>query len=315
VLKKIKIISFPLSVDLILFLISCLSFYFIIQKAGLPFSISEKENSLIVSSLSLNNKLFNNPIVKGDLILSINELRLNEGNSELFLDGKIGEQVELKLSHKGRIFYEKITLIKYYKNFDIIFYAVTGLLFFIIGIFVLYKCSEKKSARIFHWASICTAIVIMMTPGNYSMDFYGLGFIIRFLFILSYCLVPSIFIHFTYVFPNDEQRKYKEIFLSYCISFILAAGLCIVFILAVRSSGSYWINSYISYFNVFRIFVIASILFAIFNFIRTYRKTEIEVEKKKLKWILYGFVVGPGAMSFSGFYRICFWTRALPRPW
>ncbi|MGE5797623.1 MAG: ATP-binding protein [Ignavibacteria bacterium] len=295
--KKIKIIFFPLSVDLILFLISCLSFYFIIQKAGLPFSISEKENSLIVSSLSLNNQLFNNRIVKGDLILSINELRLNgREEAELLLDGKkIGEQVELKLSHNGRIFYEKITLIKYYKNFDIIFYAVTGLLFFIIGIFVLYKCSEKKSARIFHWASICTAMVIMMTPGNYSIDFYGMAYIIKFLFILGYCLVPSIFIHFTYVFPNDEQRKYKEIFLSYGISFIFAAGLSIVFILAVRSSGSYWINSYIGYFNIFRIFIIACILFAIFNFIRTYRKTEIEVEKKKLKWILYGFVVGPGS--------------------
>jgi signal transduction histidine kinase len=315
--KRTNILFFSLSIDLILFIFSCFSIYFINQKPGLPFSILEKENSLIVSNLSLNNNLFNNRIVKGDLILSINELRLNgREETELLLDGKkIGEQVELKLSHKGRIFYAKITLIKYYKNFDIIFYAVTGLLFFIIGIFVLYKCSEMKSARIFHWASICTAIVIMMTPGNYSMDFYGIVFITRLLFILSYCLVPSIFIHFTYVFPNDEQRKHKEIFLSYGISFILAAGLSIVFILAVRSSGSYWINSYIRYFNVFRIFVIGSILFAIFNFIRIYRKTEIEVEKKKLKWILYGFVVGPGSyIVFWVLPHLFFGQGLLPEP-
>jgi len=294
--KKLKTIFIPLSIDIILFLICCLSFYFIIQKAGLPFSISEKENSLIVANLSLHHKLFNNGITEGDVILSINDLKLNGREEvELLLDGKkIGELVELKLSYNGRIFYKRIALINYYQNFDVILYALTGLLFFIIGVFVLYKCAEMKSARIFHWASICTAIVIMMTPGNYSIDFYGMGFVIKFLFIFGYCLVPSIFVHFTYVFPNDEQKKYKPTSIFYGISLLLAAGLSTIFILTVTGSSSYWINNYIRYFNIFRIFVIASILFAIFNFVSTYKRTEIEVEKKKLKWILYGFVIGPG---------------------
>jgi len=294
--KKLKTIFIPLSIDIILFLICCLSFYFIIQKAGLPFSISEKENSLIVANLSLHHKLFNNGITEGDVILSINDLKLNGREEvELLLDGKkIGELVELKLSYNGRIFYKRIALINYYQNFDVILYALTGLLFFIIGVFALYKCAEMKSARIFHWASICTAIVIMMTPGNYSIDFYGMGFVIKFLFIFGYCLVPSIFVHFTYVFPNDEQKKYKPTSIFYGISLLLAAGLSTIFILTVTGSSSYWINNYIRYFNIFRIFVIASILFAIFNFVSTYKRTEIEVEKKKLKWILYGFVIGPG---------------------
>jgi len=295
--KKLKIILFPLLIDLILFLTCCLSVYFIIQKADLPFAISEKDKSVIVSGSSLSDKNFNVDIKKGDIILSVSNLDLNGREEvELFLDGKrIGGQIELKLSRNGRIFYKEVSLIRYYQNFDIIFYSVTGLLFFLIGIFVLYKCPEKKSARIFHWASICTAIVITMTPGSYSINFFGSAFLIKFLFLWGYCFIPSIFIHFTYIFPNDEEKKDKLVLISYGISSALAAGLSIIFILSVESSDSFWINNYVRSFNIFRVFIIASFLFAIFNFAKTYKKAESDTEKKKLKWILYGFVIGPGS--------------------
>jgi signal transduction histidine kinase len=289
--KKIDPILQTLLIDAFILILSCLNIYLLTNKPRLPFNLSKQDEFLFV-----HDSYKSNNIKIGDSILSIDSHKLGSNEEiEIFLDSKKANQtVKVTYYHHGKINSVNIKLGNYYSNTDIIAYMIIGCLFLLMGAFVFYKRNDKKDALIFHWVSVVTGIVIITTPGTYGGGFTELGYLMRFLFYTSYSLVPAIFIHFTIVFPVERNKNFKTtIYTFYSLSIFLAITLNILFYSAAISKTDSSFNSFITSYNVFRIYVIITIITAILIFAYSYRLAISVPEKKKLKWLLYGFIIGP----------------------
>ncbi|MCK7528706.1 MAG: hypothetical protein MZV64_69685 [Ignavibacteriales bacterium] len=87
--------------------------------------------------------------------------------------------------------------------------------FFAIAIAVLIKSRAQKSSRLFHWACIFTALIMMMTWGIYSYEPKAIGIFARVILHLAVSIAPSLFLHFTFVFPREKKYKTRFGFLLF----------------------------------------------------------------------------------------------------
>lgn len=117
------------------------------------------------------------------------------------------------------------------------------------------------------------------------------------MFHMAYALVPVLFLHFTLVFPSDRLNK-SVITFFYTLAAIISLFLDVVFVLALSKNKPEYYSLYIDLFNLYRIFVVVSVLAALSIFIYAYKKTTGFSEKKKLKWILFGLVIDPCSFIF-----------------
>ena len=188
-----------LIIDAFLFLICILGVYQFSHKPELPFKIISFEGDLIFTDIPESNT----KIEDGDVLHSINESILNSTEEiEIYLDSKtIGDKVTVNYIKNNILFSEKIELINYYSIVYDIIAAIVGAIFFIIGIFVLIKCSNDLVGHVFHWATIATALIILTTWGSYSNFIFPLNLFPRFGFHLGYSFCIVFFLHFTLLFP------------------------------------------------------------------------------------------------------------------
>jgi signal transduction histidine kinase len=296
----------------ILFLFLCfLGIYQIKEKAGLPFKIESKNNTLNVSAISNETSLIGN----GDEVLSINGYTFSASEEiEVFIDGKkIGDYLTIKYKSSGTEKITKVQLLNYYNSLDLVTYTLSGILFLVIGLFTIVKASNKKSTKLFYWGCSGAALLITMTPGSYAVLPEYVGFFSRFIFHFAYCFTPVVFVHFILNFPAETNKKTPLLLIiAYVAAAILALVLTITFILSVNINSTWQIQRYLwIYNNVLRTFVIICFLSAVFYFIYSYKNISSVPDKKKLKWILFGFVVGPLGYAIFWVFPYIFFNRGL----
>ena len=285
-------LKFILFVDAILFLLCVAGLVSIDQKATLPFEISSQDsfNSIIISE--------NNPyhLTSRDKLLSIDGFKItNAENAEFVTDRKnIDELVIVKVATSSGERSISVKLTKYYSLFFIISTSITALLFFIISLFVLIKKNESKASHIFHWAAVGTALIMCTTWANQNTYPEIVNNILRSSFHFAYAFTPVFFLHFAFVFPRDNEQKWRTfIKLNYITSFLLATLSTAAFINTSEQLNTQSISNYLLSFTFIRIYAAVVVITAVIIFFTTYFKENGEVERKKLKWLLLGFVVGP----------------------
>ncbi len=290
-----------LLLDAFFFLFCITGIFQLSQKADLPFSVNN-ENSFFYSS---ENGSTVNSIHAGDTLISFDGMPFREREElETYLDSKsIGDSIAIAYSHNGRIQSVEVRLTEYYTFPFIVSNAFAGLLFIAFGIFVLLKCPTLRPAKIFHWGSIGIAIMLLTTWGKYNSDPAGLSFITRTVFHFSYVFTPALFFHFALTFPKNREQRFKLFLGGLYTTAILMALVNIYFfgrMLPTPDENS--IANYLSVFFMIRLWAIINILASILIFIISYFRTKNEVEKKKLKWLLFGFLIGP--LSFIALWNI-----------
>ncbi len=278
-----------LAFDIFLFLVCLSGIYHIYLKADLPFSINESDGHLFI-----NKQIFNSPLNSGERIVSIDNYKfVSREHIEIYLDGKnIGDMVKISVERYNRQFDLFVNLVPFYTTFYLLIVLLVGVLFLLIAIIVLYKAENHQQAITFHNVVICTAAIIMTTWGNHQLKPEWLGHITRYVFHAAYTFAPALFLHFTLVFPTNRLKRIY-IIPFYILSLVLSIILNIVFITLSGTNDISYPVIYIRYFNYTRIFVVISVLLAILIFILTYRKLSSDIDKKKLKWVLLGFIAGP----------------------
>lgn len=287
-IKKILII------DCIIFLFCILGAYQFSIKADFPFQVTTSESHLLVSSTEIPQ----DQIKVGYIITIVDGYNLKSREEvEIFLDGKkIGESVSVGIIGNGNILTKQIELVQFYSTFYVIVAILLGIIFFTVGIFVFLNCEQKKTAITFHNAFIAIAMIILMTWGNYSLLPYSLGIITRIGFHIGYAFAPAIFIQFTFLFPSQQKLNYYRIInFLYLLSFIEAILLSLFFIFFTKTTSLEWMRVYITAYNISSIYFIAAIIFGLVIFIQSFRKTSLESDRKKIRWILLGFLFGPGS--------------------
>lgn len=283
------IYKYIIPADCILFLACLLGIYQISLKAYLPFSVAGGDNGIAVIDTPAGLS-----IKPGDKLIAIDGIAISSREQiEVYLDSKnTGENITAKIRNSFGSRNISLSLVHFYPVYYKFMALAAGILFFLISVFVLLKSASRRQALAFHNVTVSAAVIIMTTWGNYNTYPEGSGYAVRFLFHTAYALAPTLFLHFTLIFPTDRMRK-PLIISAYMVSAMLLTALNIQF---MNMSGSYSAETsaeYIRWFNYARYYIILCVLLSIVIFAKTYNGLSSEADRKKLKWILLGFILGP----------------------
>jgi signal transduction histidine kinase len=302
--NKIKIILF---IDLIVFVICIFGVFQTFEKAGLEpntqVSFNVSDGKVVVAQIS--NPELKSVLSKDDRIVSIENhpISCKEDIEFVFDSFSVGKKTNFLIDRNGIEIQKELTLPRYYSLLYLIVQILVGCVFFVNGVFVIYKRPTDLAARIWHWATICTAIIIMCTWGRFSTIPLGSGHFIRNTFSVAYAFLPTLYLHVTYVFPRIKLDKPNIIFKPlYGFSLILALYLIVTFDLAAGQFSMDWFHNYLIAFDINRIYFAIVILFGMGNLIHSYIKAREESEKRKIRWILSGLAIGPP--TFVIFWQI-----------
>jgi signal transduction histidine kinase len=304
VLGSLKI----LYIDILFFLVCLLGFISLIEKANLPFELNSSENVI-----KLTNDYYN--LKSGDRLFSIYGKKVSTLEQiETLLDGKqINDKITIVVLRNNLVLNTSLILVPFYSSVYDIIILIIGSLFFILGLFVYYKGSDRKPSEIFHWGCVCTGSIILCTWGNYNYLPLYLGYITRFLFHSAYTLVPVVFLNFAFNFPIDRESRGKQItWIFYCTAILLALILNLSFIIGVHYQSISLIDQYLLLFNFHRIYFIVGVIASVTVFSQSYLMATSQSEKKKLKWLLFGFLVGPVCYIFLWILPEIFGIKFVP---
>jgi signal transduction histidine kinase len=279
-----------LLLTLLIFLFSIPAVYHMHQKADLPVTVLSSDNTLIIKSIRNSY-----PVSTNDVLISIDGIPVtSREHIEIIMDSKIiGTEVLLKVSSNGTFRDVTVTSVPFYSNLFLILQSFTAFVFMLFGLFVLIKARGNKAAKIFHLASLGAAVIMIMTWGRYSGS-VDLGFITRGIFQAAYAFTPLLFVHFALSFPQDNTGKFKYFIRGlYFTGFLITAVNLFTFSRLSSQLNTVNINNYISSFNLSRYLLAASVLISITIFFSGYFKTKDQAQKKKLKWLITGFLTGP----------------------
>ncbi|MBK8945997.1 MAG: hypothetical protein IPM32_12105 [Ignavibacteriae bacterium] len=292
-----KNVNIFLLFDFLIFILFIIGIYNFAVKAELPFQISFSENQLVITNTNSENlKHLSNEVLK-----SINSIEFNSREEiEVYLDSKkIGDNIEIEILKNNFTQKLNISLIPFYSALYIIIAILVGITFFVTGFIVLIKSKNKEVGVVFHWCMVTTASIILMTWGNFTKINLVLGILTRSGFHFGYALVPTFFLHFSFLFPIESKINFRK-FLPYLYLFssLFAILLSIIFIKFANYVTIENIRLYINFFDISSVYVVIIILTAIFIQFKNYFSTNILEIRKKLRWILLGYILGPFSYLF-----------------
>ena len=290
--------SLILAIDLLVLAVCGLGVYRLSEKAGFPAIIDKHGTALIVSAS-------NTPLLKsGDLLLTMNSQHVvSNGEIEFLCDQYVvGETIPVTIVRDGQTVSLPIVLVRDYPAPKIVIESFAAIIFFLTGIAVVLLQANEKAARIFHHLAISITALILLTTGRFTMTPRGVGYALELLFLSAYVLVPVLFLHFTLIFPQrhghpDHSSLDKRKFLVpvYSIAAMFCLWSAITFLFAAYPSvrldhyGAYGTANYAS------LMFFATMFFAGFGkLLHSFRIATEAFERRKLRWIFFGIVVGTG---------------------
>lgn len=299
-------------IDAIIFFFCLSGIVQISEKAKLPFDISQSNNHIFIkSSNSYQYNFLNNTKLYSVDGISVSNIE----SVELVTDLKnIGDRVEIKFSFVDNIERAEVKLINFYSDWYLVEISFVSLLFFITAIFLLLKKPKDKSAHIFHWACIGIACIIDLTWANSNVNILIPYVYSRFPFHIFYTLTPVLFLHFTFTFPKDESKKYKLLFkIVYLIAIVIGIYVSFSYKSFLQNPNERLLIRYLESFNLLRLFLTICVLLAVSNFVIRYIKAKEYSSRKKLKWVLFGFIIGPLSFVLLWALPIIIWDNPFIR--
>lgn len=149
---------------------------------------------------------------RGDIIVSIAGRNIDRINDmEFVLDGRgIGEIVPIEIARGEDSLLVLHRLRPYYSQFYIFTQIVAALSCLLLGIFVLRVSPREPSARLAAWLTLAVAALVCFTNGQYSIDAFGLGYVIHALFPSAWLWTGVLLLHFALRFshPGRHARGY-----------------------------------------------------------------------------------------------------------
>lgn len=292
-----------LILDSIIFLLCLFGIYRLSEKAFLPFNFKVDNSYIIVTELT---EVLQN-IAVADTIVELDNIRFEHREEvELYTDTKnINDAVNISILRNNQIVTSSLRLVHYYSLIEIIIITFVGVLFIILPLFVLLK-SEDKSAIYFHWANIGLAMVITLSAANQNVKPRIVSDFVHILFLFSFALTPVLFMHFVSSFTGRIFKYYRILTgIFYTLGIVIAGLLSYLFIRYVSTKLFEFNKQYVDvYAYVFRIFLIVSIVGILVLFYYAYNKIDDYITKRKLNWLIMGFLIGP--LAFILFWVIPF---------
>ena len=255
-----------------------------------------------VTIIGTNNSLSKSFVPDGSIIIAIDGIAVkNMEDVEFICDGlKINSFVPVTINTVQSIKIIPVCLTSFYNpSYIIISLFLCTLVIVVSGIVILKRPASDKSAWVFHGLMLSLFCILSMTWGSYIYPNQTLGMLTRIIFSSSYALLPAFFVWFTFVFPKEKwSHAAKLIIPLFVFAGILSVAMSYSFILGASLRSVYWFDIYTSLFNICRVFFAASVIFSVGNFIHSYKYAAEESERRKLRWIFLGTLIGPLSFVF-----------------
>jgi signal transduction histidine kinase len=297
---KIRSFKYIIAINLFIISFSFFGIYRIYEKADLPLKFSPLDSFLVVKE----NKSDKINIHPGDTLISIDEKHFaSQEEIEVFLDGlNPGVLVQINFLKNNNVVPVSVELERFYTDFYVITALFTGLMLIFIGIFVLWKRPESKPAILFNLETLGAASIIMMTWGHYNVPLSAVDYGIYIIFLLSYSLAPAFFVHFTLSFPREKKVPGIIIILLYASAAAVSLFSAAACFNALSSRSVPSIQEYLLVYNYSRFYSVACIISGLIIFIHSYVTARNISERKRIRWILLGFFLGP--LMYAGLWVI-----------
>jgi signal transduction histidine kinase len=265
----------------------------IMQKAGLPIGFDERAGEVICTEVF--DPTLGSFFSSGDVLISIDGISLRKMEDvEFLLDGRrVGESVmfEVEGSSGRRTF--SVSLRSFYGVEYLVTATIVGGLFLLVGFIVFAFRPDDSAAKIFHWGSAAAAVMMLATWGRYNIEPAGLGLTLRALFFLAHGFVAVLFFHFTLIFPRMKWpavRKLVPVF--YALGAVLTIWPTVTFVQAATSMSMDIFHDFLTAFFTARWSLVVFGFASLASMVHSYVVAREEAERRKLRWILWGLLVG-----------------------
>lgn len=254
------------------------------------FEYEDSEGRLIVGPSQLFDPSFSGAIidsVDGSVVPSRAEL--------LFLLERksAGDSLDVRAHHGAQVLLRRVELKPTYSVAYLITTGLVGLFVWFVGVFVHVRQSQRTSARYFHWAMMVFWIVIALgTEQHFPGAPTWSVFMLRFLYIGTYALLPALFIKFTLTFP--ESRVLRARWENSFIYFLPVASILILTQLQYRVCfyGSLAAQRlYVTWFAAFYVYIVLALTGGIAIIVWKYSHLASHDERKQMRWLVWGISV------------------------
>lgn len=260
-----------------------------------PVNGTDKDSTLRISQIIPGGVADEAGLKDSDLLIAINGQRFVGTNEAMSLLNKYSNELITYTIVRNNVVYN--VNIWVYKYFNILFLItwLMGMGFLSVGLMVGYSKPKELTSKLLFFLG-CTASIGLISnasPFGYSLVpaypplLKFLFLIIYFIFVTSFILFPSLLLHFLLTFPvryNFKQRR-RIIRLIYFLPFIYPLVLTIYNI-----SHNFFGISFD--FKIFLYQLLVYLIIGIVLFTKSYIKITDATQKKSLRIINYGFLIG-----------------------
>jgi signal transduction histidine kinase len=285
--------AFYLVVDIALAVICILHVPSLRELARAPFVVKELDGRVIVTEI-LQPPLCPDLRV-GDELLGILDRRVTTAEVEEFLTrhSSIDQWVNIEYRRSGLTLRATVRLVPALTIDYVILVALIGIVTCCLAVFVLLMRPQEVAANILHWAMMSMAVVVVIAFDEVTPH-SKLGYLSSVLFFVSYAGVATTFFMFTAMFPRPKQAPTWLKLLA--TNAPVVAVLVPVIYHHSRAVAFLSVDEFIAFrgwFDLFYILLFVYVTGGLFNLVHSYVTSAATVERKQLKWILWGLCIGP----------------------
>jgi PAS domain S-box-containing protein len=192
------------------------------------------------------------------------------------------------------------------------FLEVVGLLYLIIGTFVLVR--RWTAPKSLHFYVFCLASFVLYTF-SYTGKLNLFDWTIYWLNVLSLILQPALFLHFCLTFPERRELVREK---PYAVPLVYVPGLVLLAVhvlvglgiltLSYPLLGVRWVLDRLEMFYLVSYFIAGAVVLG-----RSYRRAEVPLVKQQLKWVTRGTYLA--FLPFAAIYAIPYALGFVPEPW
>jgi signal transduction histidine kinase len=283
-----------LVLDILALLVCCAGIVQISRKAGLGIGLkAENERVYCTDVRDLAVAQFFNT---GDCLSSLAGQEIHHVDDvEFVLDSRnVGDTVQCTIERAGRPSAVTVAAVHYYGPSYLIIVVIVAGLFFFVGVFVFLRRPDDPAARIYHFGSIGTAIMLSTTWGQYATTPAFIGISLRVVFSTMYAFVPVLFFHFTELFPRKKTAGGRQLRNAglYLLAAILAIANGVTFVNAAATGRVADFHLPQEVFAITRWFMVIIVIAGLFMIRRSFLAAGEEAERRRLRWVVWGLFAG-----------------------
>jgi len=267
------------------------------ERPGIKAVFEKSDDHLQVSQIISGTSAERAGLKIGDLLLEIDKNPVQSSSDlNFYIDRKkAGDFVDLTLQRNGEKFNTAVPLEKKEGSLFLSVHFLIGLFLWLVGVFVFLKKSKSQVAKIFLTSSLSYSLAIFISWEGFPFGPKILDFILPSIQIFSYTLIPALFFHFSLIFPREEEistQKKPLIYSVYLPSLVLILLMELFYWRSISANSLAIFQEYKTFFLYSRIYLVVYVLFGLIVLYQTYIKLEFLEDKRKIKWIFWGILVG-----------------------